>query len=252
MRTPFIVGNWKMHGTRAEAVALAGAVRKAAEGAPEVEVGVAPPFPFIEAVSGICAGGRVKVGGQDCHSEAKGAFTGSTAGPMLRDLGCAFVIVGHSERRHGLGESDECVGKKLRAALASGLIPIACVGELLEERERGATEHVVRRQLQAAFEGLNADLAGRCVVAYEPVWAIGTGRTATPAQAQEVHSDIRRFLGRLLGDPVASTVRIQYGGSVKADNIDALMTQPDIDGALVGGASLDAAAFTRIVQFQRS
>lgn len=250
MRIPFIVGNWKMHGTRAESVALAGAVRSAAEAAPAVEVGVAPPFPYIEAVSAACAGSRVRVGGQDCHPDAKGAHTGSTSGPMMKDLGCTFAIVGHSERRHGLGESDELIGKKLRAVLASGLIPIVCVGELLEERERGATEHVVRRQLQAAFDGLGADLAARCVIAYEPVWAIGTGRTATPAQAQEVHLDVRRFVARLFGDSLAAGVRIQYGGSVKADNVDALMAQPDIDGALVGGASLDAAAFARIVQFR--
>ncbi len=251
-RRPILAGNWKLHGTLSEAAALARAVREAVAGADGRDVVLCPPFTAVAEVARALAGSPLAVGGQDCFWETKGAFTGEVSAPMLRDAGATYVILGHSERRQYFGETDEAVAKKAAAALKAGLVAIVCVGERLEEREAGRTLEVVGRQVAGSLAGLpRADTeAGRLVVAYEPVWAIGTGRTATPAQAQEVHAAIRRLLAEHLGSAAAAAVRIQYGGSVKPDNIDTLMAEPDIDGALVGGASLDAAGFARIVRYK--
>ena len=249
-RTPLLAGNWKMHGTRREAVALARALVEAIGAVGDREVVVAPPFTALEAVAQVLAGSRIGLAAQNVHWEAKGAFTGEVSAPMLREAGCTHVIVGHSERRQYFGETDATVGKRLRAALGGGLTPIACVGETLAEREAGQTHAVIARQVAAALAGLSPADVARCVVAYEPVWAIGTGRTATPAQAGEVHAAIRRQVAGLASETVAGGLRILYGGSVKPENIDALMAEADIDGALVGGASLEAAAFARIVHYR--
>ncbi|HEX7126073.1 MAG TPA: triose-phosphate isomerase [Thermodesulfobacteriota bacterium] len=253
-RRPLIAGNWKLNCCLAEAAALAGAVRDAVAGMDGRDVVLCPPFTAVAEVARVLAGSTIAVGGQDCFWEPRGAFTGEVSAEMLKDAGASFVIVGHSERRQYFCESDETVARKVAAAHRAGLVPIMCVGERLEEREAGRTLEVVSRQVAGGLAGVSrADAeAGRLVVAYEPVWAIGTGRTATPAQAQEVHAAIRRLLAEQLGAAAASAVRIQYGGSVKADNIDALMAEPDIDGALVGGACLDAAGFARIVGFKES
>ncbi len=253
-RRPILAGNWKLHGTIAEAVALAAGIRARLADADldSRDAVLCPPFTAIEAVARTVAGSRLAVGGQDCFWEPKGAFTGEVSAEMIREAGAAFVIVGHSERRQYFGETDETVSRKVAAALRAGLTPIVCVGERLEERERGETLAVVARQVTRGLAAVPAEVAaaGRLVVAYEPVWAIGTGRTATPAQAQEVHAAIRRLLGERFGPAAAAAVRIQYGGSVKPDNIDDLMAEPDIDGALVGGASLEPAGFARIVQYR--
>jgi triosephosphate isomerase len=239
-----------MHGARAEAVALASALAKAIGHVVRREVLVAPPYTALEAVGQVIAGTDIRLGAQNLHWERKGAFTGEISGEMLREAACTHVIIGHSERRQLFGETNETVNKRLHAALAIGLTPIVCVGETLQEREADATVQVVERQVLAGLAGISpADLA-RSIVAYEPVWAIGTGKTATPAQAQEVHRTIREQLATVADAATAERVRILYGGSVKPDNIDSLMAEPDIDGALVGGASLVAEQFIRIVRFQ--
>ncbi|MBM4080562.1 MAG: triose-phosphate isomerase [Planctomycetes bacterium] len=247
MRTQVIVGNWKMNLDTAKAKALVEGLRAKLKGGAKCEVGVCPPFVLIPAVVEFTRGSGIFVGGQDMHWEDKGAFTGEVSPPMLKDVGCTHVIIGHSERRQFFGETDETVNKKLKAAFKTGLTPIVCVGERLEEREAGTTEAVVTRQVRGGLAGLTAQQVERLIIAYEPVWAIGTGKTATPAQANEVHALIRRLLAEAHGSAVASKVRIQYGGSVKADNAAELLAQSDIDGALVGGASLDAESFAAIV-----
>lgn len=249
-RTPLLAGNWKMHGTQAETRALAGSLARTVGDLTDREVLIAPPFTSLGAARECIAGTRIHLGAQNVHGEPRGAFTGEISAPMLLEAGCTHVIVGHSERRQLFGETDAGVNARARAAVASGLVPIVCVGETLDEREAGETGAVVDRQVRAALEGLDAAGLGRVVIAYEPVWAIGTGRTATPAQAGEVHGRIRALVATLAGREVADGMRILYGGSVKPENIDALMAEPDIDGALVGGASLDAAQFTRIVRFE--
>ncbi len=247
-RKKFVCGNWKMHRTAAEARALARDVRAAAEPlADRVDVAVAPPFTALAAVAEVLAGSRVGLGAQNLHWEAQGAFTGEVSAPMLVEAGCRYVLCGHSERRQFFGDTDDWVARKTRAALAAGLHPIVCVGETLPEREGGKTLEVVGRQVRAALAGLSPAQVGSLTVAYEPVWAIGTGKTATSAQAQEVHAALRAIL-RELAPAVADSVRILYGGSVKPDNAAELMSQPDVDGALVGGASLKAQDFTGIVQ----
>jgi triosephosphate isomerase len=240
-RTKFIAGNWKMNTTRSGASALARAV---AAGVPArgVTVGVAPPFVFLETVSGAIAGSPVLLGAQDCYFEPNGAFTGEVSVEMLQDLGVTFCLAGHSERRHVLLEPGELVARKAAAIYAGGLTLVHCVGEKLDQRDAGQTLPVVQRQLEELDPSKISDPA-RLVVAYEPVWAIGTGRIAT-----EVHAFIRQFLARRWSDDFASAVRIQYGGSVKPDNCGTLMRQPDIDGALVGGASLKADGFLGIVK----
>jgi triosephosphate isomerase len=235
-----------MHKTAAEGAALARGIREALDGLPsDVDVLVAPPFTALHAVSGVLAGSPIALGAQNMHFEKEGAFTGEVSGPMLREAGCTHVILGHSERRHIFGESDEVVSRKTRAALDHGLIPIVCVGETLHERDSGATLDVVGRQLDRALEGLAPNQLTRMVIAYEPVWAIGTGRAATPAQAQEVHAFIRQRIAPSGVD--AQALRILYGGSVKPDNIEAIMSQGDIDGALVGGACLQCDSFLKII-----
>ena len=247
-RKKFICGNWKMHRTAAEAAALAREVRAAAEPfADRVDVAIVPPFTALWAAGAALAGSRIGLGAQDVFWETQGAFTGEVSGPMLVDAGCRYVLAGHSERRQLFGDTDETVRKKTRAALDSGLHPIVCIGETLPERESGRTLEVVGRQIRAALSGLDAGQVARLTVAYEPVWAIGTGKTATSAQAQEVHAALRAIL-RELAPTAADAIRILYGGSVKPDNAAELLSRPDVDGALVGGASLKALDFTGIIQ----
>jgi triosephosphate isomerase len=245
MRTPFVVGNWKLHKTIAESLALVTELKNQLGALREVEVGVAPPFTALHAVARRLEDSNLVVSSQDCYWEEKGAFTGEIAPGMLRDAGCAWAIIGHSERRQFFGETDETVGKKVKAALAAGLGVIACVGETLAQRDGGATFQVVEQHLAGACASFSG-APEKFVIAYEPVWAIGTGRTATPAQAQEVHAFIRGWLAKRLGAAAAAAIRIQYGGSVKPDNAALLMKEADIDGALVGGASLQAADFVAI------
>lgn len=247
MRRPFIAGNWKMNLDMASAVALAEEVAAAAEKVDGVDMAVCPPSVYLAPVRKALDGSKVGLGAQDAYHEPKGAFTGEISTAMLCDLGCTYVILGHSERRHVLGETDEMVNKKVLAALEAGLLPIVCVGELLDEREAGKTLDVIRGQLDGSLAGLSAEQMLRIVIAYEPVWAIGTGKVATPQQAEEVHLDLRKILEERYNTEVADTVRIQYGGSVKPDNAADLLAQPNIDGALVGGASLKVELFMGIV-----
>lgn len=245
MRRPLIAGNWKMNLNRAQAKELAAAI---AQGDCDVaDVLVCPPFVYMDCVSQIVSGAQVSLGAQDVYHQPNGAFTGEISTQMLTDLGCNFVILGHSERRHVLGETDALINQKIHAALGAGLTPILCVGETLEEREAGQTLTVVRTQLESSLVGLEAQQISQVVIAYEPVWAIGTGKTATPEQAQEVHADLRKILGERYNTESASVVRILYGGSVKPSNAAALLSQADIDGALVGGASLAAEDFAEII-----
>jgi len=244
-RRKFVCGNWKMHKTAAEAGQLVRELRQRLD--TQVQVAVAPPFTALAAARQALQGSSIQLFAQNCHHEKQGAFTGEVSAPMLKELGCDGVILGHSERRQYFGETDEGVNKKLRAALEAQLHPIVCVGETLQEREANRTWEVVSRQVKGAFAGLGGEAIGRCTLAYEPVWAIGTGKTATTAQAQEVHGLIRGLLRDLAGPQVAEAVRIQYGGSVKPENAADLLGQPDIDGALVGGASLKAEDFARII-----
>jgi triosephosphate isomerase len=216
----------------------------------KIEAGVCPPFVYLDAVAGALKGSAVSLGAQNMYFEKEGAFTGEVSAAMLLDSSCRYVILGHSERRHVIGETDALINKKVLAAVAAGLKPILCVGELLAEREAGSTEAVVKRHVVEGLKGVTADKAATAVIAYEPVWAIGTGRTATPAQAQEAHAFIRSVVAQAGGQPAAHALRILYGGSVKPDNIQALMAQPDLDGGLVGGASLDATSFAKIIRFR--
>jgi len=248
MRKPIIAGNWKMHKTVAEAVALVQDLSKLTAGA-EAEVVVCPPFTALYSVRGSLTGSGIKLGAQDVYWEAQGAFTGEVSPPMLKDAGCEFVIIGHSERRQFFAETDETVNKKLKAALAQGLTPIFCVGESLEQREAGDTERWVGSQVKNGLVGLSAGEVAAMVIAYEPIWAIGTGRTASSDDANAVCALVRRTVAGLYDKATADKVRIQYGGSVKPDNIAELMAKSDIDGALVGGASLDAATFAKIVKY---
>jgi triosephosphate isomerase len=253
-RPRLVAGNWKMHRTAAEGGALARefiAMRSADPAAAGATVAVCPPFPSLAAVGEALRGSGIALGAQNMHAEPHGAFTGEVSGPMLAALGCRFVIVGHSERRHGMGESDEQVARKLRAALRDSLTPIVCVGELLAERESGATADVLVRQVAAAYAGLDPATARATVIAYEPVWAIGTGKVATPEQAEEAHRVIRSTLDRVVGAGTGAEVAILYGGSVNAANAAALFSVADIDGALVGGVSLEPASFWKIVTAAR-
>jgi triosephosphate isomerase len=247
MRRQLIAGNWKMYKTISAGVALA---REIAEGTkPDgPEVIVFPPATALAAVAQAVKGTPVRVGGQNMHFAKEGAFTGEVSALMLKDAGASHVLLGHSERRHVFGEDDELIAKKTRAALDGGLVPVVCVGETLPEREGRRTLEVVERQVERALRQLSADEVGRLAVAYEPVWAIGTGQVATPEQAQEVHAFIRRHIGGSHGDPVGGAVRILYGGSVKPDNIAGLLALADVDGVLVGGASLEAASFLKIAR----
>jgi triosephosphate isomerase len=250
MRPPLIAGNWKMNGLVRDARELAAGLARelGRDGGPEVVV--CPPFLALSAVREALDGAPIRLGAQDLHWESKGAFTGEVSPPMLKDVGCTHVIIGHSERRHIMGETHEMVNRKAKALLAAGLTPVVCVGELLEERNMGVTNEVVERQIAKGLDGLTADDAARLVLAYEPVWAIGTGKTATPRQAQEVHRYVRKLVGQKFGGPVAEAVRILYGGSVTPDNVKELMSEEDVDGALVGGASLKVDSFVRIARYK--
>jgi triosephosphate isomerase len=242
-----VAGNWKMHRTPAEGAALARELAELLRARSACEVAVCPPFTGIAAVVEALRDTGIHAGGQNLHAEPQGAFTGEVSGAMLRAAGCRFVIVGHSERRHGCGEDDATVARKLRAALRDGLTPIVCVGETLAERDGGQMADVLVRQVLGAYDGLDAATAKATVVAYEPVWAIGTGRVATPAQAREAHELLRAALDRVSGPGVGRQLAILYGGSVNADNAATLFADEEIDGALVGGASLQAPAFWKIV-----
>jgi triosephosphate isomerase len=248
MRQPVVVANWKMHTTLAEARALAQAVRTGCADLSGVSVVLCPPFTALTTVSPVLAGSALTLGGQDAHWEAAGAFTGAVSAVQLADVGARVVILGHSERRQYFGETDEIVQKKVRAALAHGLTPVVCVGETAAERATGQTMAVVERQLRGALASQGAAALPHCWIAYEPVWAIGTGQTATPAQAAEVHARLRSVLGELATPAVAAACPILYGGSIKPDNMPALMREPEVDGGLVGGASLKAPDFIAIVR----
>jgi triosephosphate isomerase (TIM) len=249
-RKSLIAANWKMFKTLAEAVAFTESLQQEVGPLEDREVVIAPPYTALAAVRNAIWRADFKLAAQNCHGEERGAFTGEISGVMLRDVGCDWVILGHSERRHIFGETDETIQKKLAAVFRFGMLPMLCVGEVLEERESGNTFAVVGTQLDRALQGLDAERAGQLAIAYEPVWAIGTGKTATPEQAQEVHAFIRERCTSLWDKEVANRIRILYGGSVKPDNVDALMAQSDIDGMLVGGASLEVESFKRIVQYQ--
>lgn len=250
MRIPIIAGNWKMHKTTEEARSLARAVKAGAEGVGHCQVVMAPPFTSLAAVAAEIRTTRLILAAQNVHWETKGAYTGEISIPMLEDVGCEIVIVGHSERRQYFGETDETVNRRVRAILKSSLQPIVCIGETLSEREAGIHHQVIAQQLAGGLDGLTGPSLLRIILAYEPVWAIGTGRTASPETAQEMHGVIRDRLCKMTGDEIAKGVRILYGGSVKPENIDALMQQPDIDGALVGGACLEADSFLRIIHYK--
>ena len=253
MRLLFIAGNWKMNPATTEAaVALAEAVKAGVGQATDVHVALCPPSVFLHAVDKALEGSPIGLGAQNMHWKADGAYTGELSGAMLRDIGCTHVILGHSERRHGMNETDAQVNAKLHAALGIGLLPIVCIGETLEERQAGQTVDVVTGQLVGSLAGLSPAQMASTVLAYEPVWAIGTGLTATPAQAQEVHAFIRGWLESTFDAATAARVVVQYGGSVKPDNAGELLSSPDIDGALVGGASLKVADFLGITQAAQS
>ena len=247
MRRPLIAGNWKMNMDRDGSTELAAGIA-AASSAEGAEVLVCPPFVYLDAVAQALKGSAVNLGSQDVYFESGGAFTGETSTSMLADVGCNYVILGHSERRNVIGECDKLINKKVHAALAAGLVPVVCVGELLEQRESGQTAEVVRAQFEGSLAGITDEQIRGIVIAYEPVWAIGTGKTATPEQAQEVHADLRKLVENHYNAESAGAVRILYGGSVKPANASELMAQPDIDGALVGGASLKTDSFTAIIE----
>ncbi|HPD47952.1 MAG TPA: triose-phosphate isomerase [Anaerohalosphaeraceae bacterium] len=248
MRKPFIAGNWKMNTDAAGAAALASGLVKALAEVTTVDVAVCPPFVYLQTVAKALDGSAIQLGAQDVYFQNNGAFTGEISCAMLKDVCCKYVIVGHSERRHIIGESDELINKKAAAVIASGLHVILCVGELLEEREAGKTKTVVAEQVKKGLAGVTAEQMKSVTIAYEPVWAIGTGRNATPEQAQEVHAMIRGLLAELYGNAVAGQTRIQYGGSAKPANTAELMANPDVDGLLVGGASLKVEDFAAMVK----
>jgi len=251
MRKPIIAGNWKMNKNINEALDLVKDLRFKLADVDDVDIVVCPPFISINAVYQFLKGSNIKVGAQNCYFEKKGPFTGEISPSMLKDAGCQYVILGHSERRQIFKEADEFINKKIKAVLAEELFPIVCVGETLEEREKGVTNDVIKKQVNGCLKNLTEEEVLKIIIAYEPVWAIGTGVNATPQQAEEVHKFIRGILLKLYNKDVSESVRIQYGGSVKPDNISQLMAEEDIDGALVGGASLDAESFTKIVKFER-
>ncbi len=248
-RRPLIAGNWKMHLTSDQAVALARTIADAASDVADRDVMIAPAFTSLPAVAEVLADSPVLLGAQNVAWEEQGAFTGEVSPVMLREFGVSLVIVGHSERRHIFGEADDLINRRLCGALRFGLVPILCVGETLEEREDGITMQILEQQVRSGLAGVEAGDMGRVVIAYEPVWAIGTGKTASKEQAQEAHRFIRSVVGNLYEKKLAQQVRILYGGSVKPENVDSLMAEPDIDGALVGGAALKSESFARIIHF---
>jgi len=249
-RLPFIAGNWKMNKTVAEAIDLVKQLKASLSGIEGVEVAVAPPFTALFVVRKELEGSSIQLAAQNLFWEEKGAFTGEIAPPMLKEVGCHYVILGHSERRQFFGETDETVNRKVRATLSHGLKVIFCIGETLKEREEGKTFAVIERQVPGGLRDIRKEEMSSIVIAYEPVWAIGTGKTATPEQAEEVHRFIRKKLVQLYSKEIAEGVRIQYGGSVTPENVKGLMGQENIDGALVGGASLKSETFSKIVRFR--
>ena len=251
MRKPVIAGNWKLFKTTSEALELVNGLKPLVKSANHCEIIVAPVFTVLQSVKQAISGSNINLSGQDCFWEEEGAFTGEVSPRMLVDAGCSHVIIGHSERRQFFGEADETVNKKLKAALKSGLIAVICIGETLAERESDKTYEVLRTQVSGAMAGIEGAELKSITIAYEPVWAIGTGKTATDQQAQEAHAYIRTLFAELYGPNVAQGLRILYGGSVKPENIKGLMNQPDIDGALVGGASLKADSFAEIVHYDK-
>lgn len=251
MRKPFIAGNWKMNNTLAETKELLVALTKRIGNLDGIDVAVAPTYVALETAKASLTGSNIKLAAQNCYHLDSGAYTGEISLPMLIEAGCDYVIIGHSERRQYFGETNESVNQKVKAVLAKNRVPIVCIGETLEERENDKTFTVVEEQLTAGLAGLQTELISQgkeIVVAYEPVWAIGTGKVATPDQAQEVHAFIRKKLTEIFNTDVAEKIRLQYGGSVKPDNVKELISQPDIDGALVGGASLKADSFSQLVE----
>ena len=248
MRKPIIAGNWKLNKTATEAEALINALKTALVDSVNVDIVVCPTFTSIARVSELLKGSNIKLGAQNVYWQDSGAFTGEVSAPMLKDLGCEYVIVGHSERRQYFGETNETVNKRIKAVLAQELTVIMCIGELLQEREAGKTFEVIKDHISGGLVGISKDEMKKIIIAYEPVWAIGTGVTATPDQAQEAHKYIRSLIAEMYDDQVAQSVRIQYGGSVKPDNVKELMSKEDLDGALVGGASLKADSFSKIVK----
>jgi len=249
MRTPIIAGNWKLHKTVAETKATVKALAALVADVKNVEIVVCPPFTALAAAAEAACCTNVAIGSQNIFWEEKGAFTGEIAGNMIKSIGCKYVILGHSERRQYFKETNEFINKKVKAVLAEGLLPIICVGETLEEREKNIWNEVIKTQVTGCLAGFTKEEVSKMVVAYEPVWAIGTGKVASKEQAQEVHKFIRNLVEKLYDKPVAEAVRIQYGGSVKPDNVALLMSEPDIDGALVGGAALEADSFVKLVKF---
>jgi len=249
-RKTLIAANWKMHKNSHDALVFVGQLQEQVASYKDREVLIAPPFTLLPAIKIALSREDFKLGAQNCHWEEQGAYTGEISSAMLADAGCQYVIVGHSERRHLFGENDEMIRKKVNAVFRHKLTPVLCIGEILSEREEAKTFQVVENQIEEAVSGLPPALAEQLVIAYEPVWAIGTGKTATPEQAQEVHAFSREKCGDFFDKDVAKTIRILYGGSVKPDNVDALMAKPDIDGLLVGGASLEVESFKRIVQYR--
>jgi triosephosphate isomerase len=249
-RLSFIAGNWKMNKTVGEALDLVRELKAALSGLKGVEVAVAPPFTALFAIRKELEGSPILLAAQNLYWEEKGAFTGEVSPLMLKEVGCSYVIIGHSERRQFFGETDETVNRRIKAALAQDLKVIFCIGETLKEREEGKTFPVIERQVEGGLKGMGDKEMRNMVVAYEPVWAIGTGKTATPEQAEEVHRFIREKLGKFYSREITEEVRIQYGGSVTPENVKRLMNQPNIDGALVGGASLKAESFSKIVRFK--
>jgi triosephosphate isomerase (TIM) len=252
MRRPVIAGNWKMYKTIAEAVDFIQKIAPVAATAGHCEVVVAPPFTALAAAAGAAKGSKVAICAQDLHWDKEGAHTGDVSAAMIVDAGSTHVIIGHSERRHDHGETDEQVNRKLKAALAAGLTPIVCVGETLAQREAGGTGQVLKTQFEGSLAGLTPHDFSRIMIAYEPVWAIGTGRTATPEMAAESHHVLRDLARQRFGEAEAGAVRILYGGSVKPENVGGLMAQPEIDGALVGGASLKVDSFTALINYPRT
>ena len=248
-RTPLIAGNWKMYKTCGESVKSAQQLKGLVEGVTGTDIMIAPTFTSLEPVFNAIKGSVINLGGQNLHWKAEGAFTGEISGDMLKSAGCSFVIIGHSERRQFFGETDESVNKKITAALSSGLKPVFCIGESEAERDSNLTFSVLDKQVQAGLRGFVSDDLKDLVLAYEPIWAIGTGKTATSEQAQEVHTFLRASIAKQFDDALAQSMRILYGGSVKPANVAELMSMPDIDGALVGGASLDPETFSQIVKF---
>ena len=248
MRKPIIAGNWKLNNTSQEAIELVTLLKRGLSDVTDVDIVVCPVATALTDVKDVLNESNIGLGAQNVFWEDAGAFTGEISAPLLKDIGVVYVIIGHSERRQYFGETDEMVNKRIKAALAHGLTPIVCVGEVLQEREDNQTFDVIQKQCEGAFSGLTAEEMEKIVIAYEPVWAIGTGKTATPDQAQEVHHFIRGLLAKLYDENVAQTIRIQYGGSVKPENSAELMSQPDIDGSLVGGASLKVDSFIDIIK----